>query len=110
MDSIAFQVVRSGNVSLLRRLLDTSPDVLGARDGANSTLLHVAALEGHAEICSEIIARDPCSILAIDDAGASPHDLAGSATVATLLLAVSAASSPSTSYITLRGQSQREVT
>ena len=43
MDAIAFQLIRSGNLSLLRRLLDTTLDITAREPATNRTLLHVAA-------------------------------------------------------------------
>jgi hypothetical protein len=77
MEAIAFQVVRSGNLSLLRRLLDTTPDIITARDSGKRTLLHVAAAEDQVEICAELIARDPeCLPFVRDDACQVPLEVA----------------------------------
>ena len=92
---IALQVCAQGNLSLLRRLLDTSPGVLGARDASGQTLLHVAAREGHLDVCSELVACNAECVTLLDDMGASASDVASSAAVRALLASAQPPSKPS---------------
>lgn len=69
------QCIASGNLSLTRRLLDTA-DVIRARDATGSGLLHIAAREGHADICSDLLERDATLIDVVDGAGARALDVA----------------------------------
>ena len=95
MGMIALQVCAQGNLSLLRRLLDTSPGVLGARDASGQTLLHVAAREGHLDVCSELVACNAECVTLLDDMGASASDVASSAAVRALLASAQPPSKPS---------------
>ena len=88
MEDIAFAVCTQGNLFLLRRLLDTTPSILEAREPATGrTLLHVAACQGHEDVCVELVARDPKCILALDNAGhRASHD--ASPTITSLLASI----------------------
>ena len=75
MERLTLQVAAQGNLSLLRRLIDAH-DVSLARDPATGdSLLHIAAANGHAHVCAELLSRDPRCASAVNGAGATALDL-----------------------------------
>ncbi|MHC9538438.1 MAG: ankyrin repeat domain-containing protein [Vulcanimicrobiota bacterium] len=55
LPAAAENVAKSGNRKKLRKLLDNNPELIRSRGFGGSTLLHIAAEEGHLDCCSVII-------------------------------------------------------
>jgi len=57
LPAAAENAAKSGNRKKLRNLLDNNPELIRSRGFGGSTLLHIAAEEGHLECCSVIIGQ-----------------------------------------------------
>ncbi len=84
MDGLALQVCSAGNLSLLLRLIEAH-SVSGARDAEGNSLLHIAAREGHLDVCQELLQRDPTCLHNENHAGDLAVALATAADIRALL-------------------------
>lgn len=90
MDRMAFTLCAGGgaaNLSLLCRLLDTQPSLASCTDEAGNWLLHVAAANGHADVCASLISREEGRRLveSVNAQGKTPLDVAADDVVRSLL-------------------------